>query len=394
MSGLRSALLIARQDLVLMLWRREAVLWIFVMPIVFYYFMSLTMNGFGDPAGSTDAPEPLALRAPADSGFLIDELVTRLEAQNFRIDRPGTDEAWAAYARKLIVSVPSGGTAGADQSPTDWALAGNTVELRYESSVEGPNAIFDRLRVARAVFGVLGDAFVIELADETPSAAAFAELTAMPRNVGLSVHPAGLREGPPSGAAQAVPGTLVMFTMLILTTAGAIHLTIERNAGLFRRLAATPISRGQIILGKFVSRIGLATVQIAFAIVAGTVLFGMDWGPSVPMVLAVLFGWGAFNASLAMVLGNLARTEAQASGIGVLATLVLAALGGAWWPIEIAPAWMQRLALVLPTGWAMDAMHKLVNFAYPADVVIPHLAGLLGGALALGWLGARTFRYE
>lgn len=113
-----------------------------------------------------------------------------------------------------------------------------------------------------------------------------------------------------------------------------------------------------------------------------------------PMVVAVLFGWGAFNASLAMVLGNLARTEAQASGIGVLATVALAALGGAWWPIEIAPAWMQRLALVLPTGWAMDAMHKLVNFAYPADVVIPHLAGLLGGALALGWLGARTFRFE
>lgn len=112
------------------------------------------------------------------------------------------------------------------------------------------------------------------------------------------------------------------------------------------------------------------------------------------MVLAVLLGWGAFNASLAMVLGNLARTEAQASGIGVLATLVLSALGGAWWPIEIAPEWMQQLALVLPTGRAMDAMHKLVNFAYPANVVIPHLAGLLGSALALGWLGTKTFRYE
>ena len=190
-----------------------------------------------------------------------------------------------------------------------------------------------------------------------------------------------------------MPGTLVMFTMLILTTAGAIHLAIERNAGLFRRLATTPISRGEIIAGKFVSRMGLALVQIAFAILAGTVLFGMDWGPSVPMVLVVLFAWGAFNAALAMVLGNLARTEAQASGIGVLVTLVLAALGGAWWPIEVAPAWMQRLALVLPTGWTMDALHKLTSFAYPAAVAVPHLAGLLAGALLLGWLGVRTFRY-
>lgn len=60
-----------------------------------------------------------------------------------------------------------------------------------------------------------------------------------------------------------------------------------------------------------------------------------------------------------MVLAALARTEPQTSGIGVLATLILAALGGAWWPIEITPEWMQALPWPSPpagpwtpcTGW-------------------------------------------
>ena len=135
-------------------------------------------------------------------------------------------------------------------------------------------------------------------------------------------------------------------------------------------------------------------VQLGFAMVVGTVLFDMDWGPSLAMVVAVLFGWATFNATLAIVLGNMARTDSQVAGIGIMGTMVLAGLGGAWWPIEITPGWMQQLALFLPTGWAMDAMHKLVNFAYAPPVALPHLAGLLGGAIVLGWVGAKTFRYD
>jgi hypothetical protein len=125
---------------------------------------------------------------------------------------------------------------------------------------------------------------------------------------------------------------------------------------------------------------------------AGTVLFGMDWGPSVPIVLAVLGAWATFNAALAIVLGNVARTAGRSSGIGVMTTMMLAALGGAWWPIEITPAWMQQLGSLLPTGWAMNAIHRLVNFVDPSLAAVPHLAAMLGGALVLGWIGAVTFR--
>jgi hypothetical protein len=76
----------------------------------------------------------------------------------------------------------------------------------------------------------------------------------------------------------------------------------------------------------------------------------MRWGEAVPAVGLVLFSWAAFNASVAMLAANVARTHGQIIGIGVATTMVLAALGGCWWPNEITPDWMQSLALFLPTG--------------------------------------------
>ncbi len=216
----------------------------------------------------------------------------------------------------------------------------------------------------------------------------------MPRNLSLRVETAGERLVPPSGYSQTIPGTMVMFTMLILLTSGAILLVIERKQGLLRRLASTPIPRGSVVFGKWLGKLALAAVQITFAMLAGTVLFDMDWGPNLWAVCIVLLGWAAFNASLGILLGNLARSEGQISGIAVITTMTLAALGGCWWPIEITPGWMQDLAIFLPTGWTMDAMHQLINFGNDPAIVVPHLVASIAGALLIGALAVRTFRYQ
>ena len=47
-------------------------------------------------------------------------------------------------------------------------------------------------------------------------------------------------------------------------------------------------------------------------------MFGMRWGPDLGMVLIVFGAWAAFCASAGLLLGSLARTEGQATGLGVL----------------------------------------------------------------------------
>jgi ABC-2 type transport system permease protein len=386
----RYAWFIAKNDLTHMLRQRETILWVFIMPILFFYFIGTVTGGYGSVGGSPEAPDPMVLRAPARGGFLEDEIVRRLQQQNFAVNRTPTDEEWANARRRLFLPDPPAGY------PTfsEAVLAGWQAVLKFDRRGDDPGAQFDQVRVARAVYGVLADLAVVRGQGSDPGEETFAQLAAMPRALSLKVITAGARPDPPSGFAQAVPGIMVMFTMLVLLTSGAIMLVVERKQGLLRRLASAPIPRASVVLGKWMARMALGLVQIAFAMVMGTLLFRMNWGPTLPMIAIVLFGWAALNASLAILLGNLARSEGQTAGLGVLSTMILAALGGCWWPIEITPGWMQTFAMSLPTGWTMDALHKLISFGYGAQSALPHVAVLLLAALAAGWISVRTFRYH
>jgi len=219
-------------------------------------------------------------------------------------------------------------------------------------------------------------------------------LNEMPRALQLEVKPAGARKRIPTGFEQAIPGIMVMFTLMVMATSGSILLLLERKAGLLRRLASTPISRRSIVVGKCSGKLALGIVQIGFAMLAGTFLFKMDWGPDLPAVIAVMIVYGAMMAALGVVLGSVAQSPGQAIAIGVISTNVLAALGGCWWPIEVAPEWMQTLQLFLPTGWAMNALHKLISFGAGAASVVPHLLGMAAATLVLVGVSVKVFRFE
>jgi hypothetical protein len=378
---LRSAWFLARKDVTIMLKQRETLLWTFLMPPLFFFFIGNVTGGFGGPpTGRT----PLVVETAPLGGFLQDHLLTRLENVGFRIVLADT---LTAPVNRTRLTVPDGFT--------DSVLAKTPVPITFQDPDGGSmGANYDKFRVQRAVLTVLTDIVVGAERGEELSPGGLARVAAMPRTLELEVSKAGRRRSIPTGFEQAVPGTMVMFTLLIMVTSGAVLLVIERRQGLLRRLASSPMSRTSVMLGKWGGRILLGAVQVAFAMFIGSLLFGMNWGPNVPMLLVVLLVYAGLVALVGIVLGNLARSEGQAVAIGVIAANVLGALGGCWWPIEITPPWMQGLAKALPTGWAMDALHKLVSFGDSPASVLPHLAVMLAASLAVGWLAVRTFRFQ
>ena len=277
---------------------------------------------------------------------------------------------------------------------TQRVLAGKQTPVTFSQPPGALAGELDQLRVARATYTVLADLAACLREGQTPGAESFERFHQMPRALTLDIRPAGHRRETPSGFDQAVPGILVMFAMIVMLTSGAVSLIAEREQGIFRRLASTPLTRGEIFTGKWAGRLALGAVQIVFVVIAARVLFGMNWGPDLPMILLVLLAWAAVCSSLGLWLGTVARTDGQAIGLGVLASNLLAALGGCWWPVEITPPWMQTLASLLPTGWTMDALHQLISFRAGPSAVWPHLAALAGVALLAGWLGARRFRFD
>jgi len=378
---LGDALYLARRDIRYMFREKATWLWTFVMPVVFFYFIGTITSGFRGP---TDTRDPIAVSAPPDAGFLAGHVERRMEALQFRLVRVKSPEELARYRRRLVF--PPGFTAS--------VLAGKPMKIQFQRTGSGQDADYDQIRLSRAVYSVLADLLVLAKDGKPVDQLAVDRLEKAPRHLTLEVKPAGRRLEPPTGFEQAVPGTMVMFTLLVLFTTGGISLAIERNQGILRRLASAPISRPSVVLAKWMARLVVGIVQIAFALAAGSILFGVKWGSNLPALALVLLAYAALATSLGMILGNFLRTEQQIVGVGVLSTNVMAALGGCWWPIEITPAWMQKLALAFPTGWTMDAMHKLVSFGEPGVAVLPHVVVLAAAALAAGWVVARSFRFQ
>ncbi len=377
---LRNALFIATKDIRYTLRERAALLWLFVMPLIFFYFIGTATSGMS----GGDGPDPLLLEAPADAGPLADRIATRLVENGFEVTRVADGSAPAADRGRRL-RLPAG--------LTEKILAGEPQTLEFRGADSALAAELDKVRVQRAVYTVLADIVAVGLSGGVDRDS-LAALDAVPRALSLNVAPGGQRQQIPTGFEQAVPGIMVMFTLLVLLTSGALLLVTEREQGMLRRLAVAPLSRAEVVLGKWSGKLVLGLIQVGFGMLAGTWLFGMDWGPDLPMVMLVLLAWAGFCGSLGLLVGSLGNSQAQVGGFGVLTANLLAGLGGCWWPIEITPGWMQALAKLLPTGWTMDALHKLISFGDGPASVVPHLAALFTATAGIGWFAQRKFRYQ
>ncbi len=387
-----NALFIARKDVAFTLRDRYTLVWLVLMPPLFFYFIGTATGGFGAP----EQRDRIAVQLPQPSGFLAAQLVRRLDESGFEVVAFGADQPlptaddetpsmpFEDYCRRLVVP----------RDMTAIVVEGGAVAIDFDTCADELRRDFDEVRVQRAVYTTLADVVAVGAGDGGLDAAAIERLNAQERALTLTVRPAGKRRDVPQGFQQAVPGTMVLFTMLILLTSGAMSLMLERHAGLLRRLASAPMRRRDIVLGKWLGKMALAICQIAFAMVVGRVLFDVDWQPDLPMILLVLLAWAGVCTSCGLLLGSIGRTEGQVAGIGVLLSMLLAGLGGCWWPIEVAPPWMQSLAGLLPTGWTMNALHRLMSFEAGPASVLPEFALLLVTAVVVGALAVRRFRFE
>jgi ABC-2 type transport system permease protein len=382
---MREILFIAWHDAKYQLRQGSTLVWAFLMPPVFFYFIGTMTSGFSSGIGAEDTPLVVIAESP---GLLQEQIDLRLRDSEF-------EPEWVEEL--LVVEGQNAPRRTLTFSPrlTDQVTAGEQVTAVFETTASALTRDFELIRVQRGVYTALADIVVADLnSDASLTAADLIVLNDMPRNLRLDVSPAGERKSIPTGFEQAVPGILVMFTILVLLTTGGTMLVIERKQGLLRRLASAPFSRRDVIAGKWGGRMLLAVVQITAALLVGTYVFEMVWGPDFAMVVLVLAVWAGFCASAGLLLGSLARTEGQASGLGALTANGLAALGGCWWPIEVTPQWMQMIQKLTPTGWTMDAMHKLISFQSGAASVIPQLVLLVAATLILAAFAAKRFQYQ
>ncbi len=188
-----------------------------------------------------------------------------------------------------------------------------------------------------------------------------------------------------------IPGYLVMF-VFFLAALGAEAIVRERQNQTLERLLASSVRRETILGGLFAGTALKGIVQIILFWLAGVLIFRMGIGASPTAVVLMSLLMVLVSSAFSIMLATLVRTQRAAVAIGVLASLVLAPLGGCWWPLFITPKWMQFLARLTPHGWATTGFNKLMVFGADFSAVIPNMVALVGFALLFGIIAVWRFR--
>lgn len=376
---MRAILTLGHNDLRLFLRSRMAPVWLFLVPLAFVYFLGFANRGPGAPSD----PKPPVLVENQDAGFLGRLFLDELGAQGMAV----VDPARRGRAGRGI-RIPADFTARVSQ--------GETVRVeffRVNDAVTGEDALVE-LRLLRAVMAM--NAHLIELVSRYGRTAvtnewAWRSVLSLEDPVRLESRFAG-RRPVPSGFNFSLPGILVMYLLMNLTVFGGASLAAERRYGVLRRLSTTAVPRGAVIAGKLYGLGLLGGVQILFLLVAGRFLFGVPLGANLPAVLVtlLLFAWVA--AAMGVLAGSTTRSEDRVVGICLLVSLLMAALGGCWWPLEVAPDALRTVAHLVPTGWAMDALHQLISFGAGWTAVFKPLTVLAGFGALVTTLAVRAFR--
>jgi len=190
-----------------------------------------------------------------------------------------------------------------------------------------------------------------------------------------------------------VPSVLALSVMQVGIFA-AIPLVSDREKGILKRLAATPLRRWQLVGSNVLMRLLIALIQAVIIVSVGAVLFGVEVTGSIAMAAAfVALGAVAFLA-LGYVLASFTKTEDAANGLTQVVQFPMMFLSGVFFPIDAMPPILQTIARLIPLTYLADALRQVMVGSAAFASLWVCAAVLLGWLVVCFAIASRKFRWQ
>ncbi|WP_088043714.1 ABC transporter permease [Bacillus sp. EAC] len=155
--------------------------------------------------------------------------------------------------------------------------------------------------------------------------------------------------------------SLGFLIMIMLMSAGNLSEIIlkEKENRIYFRLLSTPINARKYIFSNIVVNMIVMFIQVILTLVFMTFVFHIDihipfWEAAVVMLLFALI---AVGISLVIVaFSNSTKSSGALQNLIIVPTVMIS---GCFWPIEIMPTSIQKIADFLPQRWTLETLTKL-----------------------------------
>jgi ABC-2 type transport system permease protein len=192
-----------------------------------------------------------------------------------------------------------------------------------------------------------------------------------------------------------VPGLVATIMMIISAMLTALTIAREWERGTMEQLAATPVSRLEVVLGKLLPYLGIGLADVTVTSVLGVLIFGVPFRGSVLLLagLSFLFLVGALG--LGIFISAVAKSQLLATQLALFATYLPAfLLSGFMFTLEVMPLPLQVLSLLVPARYFLVVIRGIFLKGIGLDIL--YIQALLMVAFALGGmaLAVRAFHKE
>ena len=192
-----------------------------------------------------------------------------------------------------------------------------------------------------------------------------------------------------------VPGLIAVIMMIIAAMLTALTVAREWERGTMEQLAATPVHRVEVVLGKLVPYFGIGLVDVIVAVTIGIVVFEVPFRGS-PLFLvfnASLFLVGALG--LGIFISAAIKSQLLATQIAMLATyLPSLLLSGLMFDIASMPRFLQLVTTIVPARYFITVLRGVVLKGVGPAVLWGQAVGMLIFATVGLALAVKAFRKE
>jgi ABC-2 type transport system permease protein len=183
-------------------------------------------------------------------------------------------------------------------------------------------------------------------------------------------------------ASRLVGGYAVMFLLFALS-GSATSLFEEKRSGIFQRVLSAPVRLSHILWARFLFGVALATLQLIALFLAGKVLFGIELFSHAVPLLVLIVSVGAACTAFGMLLAAVSSSHEMAMGLANLIVLVMCAVGGAWFPVSMMPAFIQHFSKLTIVYWAVEGFTSVLWAGQSFMEILPTIGILVGVAVVV-----------
>lgn len=186
-------------------------------------------------------------------------------------------------------------------------------------------------------------------------------------------------------------GLVVFFLVYVVTSVSFLR---ERSLGTLERLMASPLRRGEIVVGYMLGFTLVAVVQSVEVLAFSLWILNIYNVGSVALILGIELLLALAAVNLGIFLSTFARSEFEAVQFIPLVVAPQILLSGVIVPVATEPGWLQVVSNVLPLTYAVNGLRSVMleGAGLASSAVLLDVAVLAAFCIATIVAGAATLR--